>query len=254
MTEPDPRSPGLARRLLLAVLVATVLGAGAAALAVRSNAHPAARPTPSASPAVDDVVPAVTGEPSPTPSVSTPTSSRRPSPSRKPAVSGTPRPSPSPSRVPLYVMPADGPCPYIDFTPLVAINTRPGADPTPSVANGTTGSNGGKAYTCKGYLGNTTIREICVEIYPDRVTAAASWAAEKSGDVTTGADALPGLGDDAIGFFIDSATGRYKVDVLKANMWLFVVLDHGLPLPATSAYKSAAVAVAGSILVKLPRQ
>jgi hypothetical protein len=256
VTDPDPRTPHLARRLLPAVLVAVVLGAGTT-LVLRHGAtahQPTAQPSPTVSVAVDptDVPAVVDPSPSPSPSASPPA---RPSPGRtavQPSRSPV-RPSPSPSRMPMYHVPADGLCRYVDFTPLAAVNTRQGADLDPSVASGTTGNvEGGTSYTCKGYLGNTAIREICVEIYPDRATALASWAIEKSEDVTTGADKYPELGDDAIGFFIEHGTGRYKVDVLKDNMWLFVVLDHSLPLPATSAYKAAAVAVAGSIPKKLP--
>jgi hypothetical protein len=251
--EPEHRTPGLVRRLVLAVVIALLLGGGTT-LAVRyatTSHRPTAAPSPTVSatteapyvPLVVEPSPSLVGSASPSPGPTRP----GPTPSR--SVRHTP--SPSPSRMPMYHVPADGLCNYIDFSPLAAVNTRDGADLDPHVVSGTTGNTtGGKAYTCKGYLGNTTIREICVEIYPDRATTLASWATEKSTDVTIDADVYPGLGDDNIGFFLNAM--RYKIDVLKDNMWLFVVVDHSLPEPDIAAYKAAAAAVARSIPQKLP--
>src|SRR5690242_1203697 len=132
MSQPDGGGPGLARRLVVATVIALVLGASTA-LAIRylrTSGTPVARPSATASPSSDPAyLPAVL-DPSPSPS-SGPSPSPSPSAHRAPAprtttptpVPSSARPSSSPPHVPVYQVPKSGLCRYVDFAPMASIDT-----------------------------------------------------------------------------------------------------------------------------------
>lgn len=249
-------APGLVRRLVPAVVVAVALGAGTA-LAVRyatTDHQPTALPSPTVSvttdppydPVVVDVSPSASASPSPSRrAVTVPTARPVPTPTR------TASPSPSPHPAPVYLEPTGGICRYIDFRPMTRIDTLDPAHDKPEVDDETKpGQPGGSVfYRCGGGVGNVGMRMVGVEVYPTRALAAQRWADEKATEMSVGMDPIPGLGDDAYGFYLDTST-IYKVVVVRSN--LYVMVDLMTPNPVEATFKAATVDTARSIIANLP--
>ncbi len=261
MSQPDGGGPGLARRLIISTVIALVLG-GSTALAIgylggndRPTARPGATKSPTGGPTYQPAVltPSTGTSPSPSPSLS-PSAHRAPAPrttTRVPAPSSA-RPSSSPPHVPMYQVPKDGLCRYVDFSAMTSIDTLDPKHDKPEVVDGTKPGDGTGSlfYTCLGGVGNVGIRLMGVTVYPDRQHAYAAWADEKSTDAPADMDPVPGLGDDAFGFYISDPTA-YKLVVVKTNLFVMVDLQTANP-PTRAKWITVTSAMARSILAKLP--
>ena len=245
--------PSLARRLVLAAVIALLLG-GSTTLIIRyasTSHHPIAVASPTASPTVDPPVVPVVEVPSLSPGpVPSPVAHRRTTPPGA-TPSAVPAPSPSPSHVPLYRTPKGGMCRYIDFGPMMAASTMSASDSKPEVVSETKPGDPGASrwYLCLGGTGNIGARWMGVEVYPDRATAAIRYAQEKATQAPAGMDPVRNLGDDAYAFYLGTST-IYKLVVVKANLFILVVLQQAYPVQ--SRFKAAAIGTAQSILEKLP--
>jgi hypothetical protein len=254
MTTGEGPGSGLARRLVVATVLALLLG-GTTTLAVRylsTPQQPVALPSPTAPAVTDPPVAPLVVDPVASPSPSTsPSASHRPAPRPRPQPTPTSSsPSPSPSHVPMYQAPKGGLCKYVDFTALKSIDTL-APDDKPEVVSGTKPGEPGQSpfYTCLGGVGNVGIRLMGIEIYHDRATAAIGYVDTKAIDAPTDMDPIRGLGDDGYGFF-NGAPTNYKVTVLSRNMVVQLAIQH--PNPHADTFRAAAVATVRSILQKLP--
>lgn len=253
-------APGLVRRLVPAVVVAVVLGAGTT-LAIRyatTDHHPSTLPSPTVPAPTDPPYDPVVTTADPGPSAPVPVS---PGPGRRAVTVPTTRPVPTPSRPaspspssrpePMYLEPTAGMCRYIDFGPMTKIDTLDPKHDKPEVDDETKpGQPGGSVfYRCAGGVGNVGMRMIGVEVYPTRALAAQRWADEKATEMSVGMDPITGLGDDAYGFYLQTST-IYKVVVVRSN--LYILVDLMTPNPVEATFKTATVQTARSILTKLP--
>jgi hypothetical protein len=239
----------LARRLVVAVTLALLLG-GTTAVAIRyvsSPATPAARPSPTVSAQPDQPTQTTVADPSP----SSPSPSASPSPSGSRTVAARPvakpsSPSPVPTRRPLYYVPSDGLCAHMDFTALAALDTT--GDKTPQVISSVKPGGNPPGAVCQGSLNRMTIRLAGVSTYTDPATAAARWTPADESDLA-GFRHIPGLGDDAIGYYTTEPT-TYSVSFRISNMTGFVTVRRFDPDAAS--FQAAVIATAKSMTVLLP--
>ncbi|TML32531.1 MAG: hypothetical protein E6G35_01840 [Actinobacteria bacterium] len=133
----------------------------------------------------------------------------------------------------------------------MAASTLPASDSKPEVVSETKPGDPGAStwYLCLGGTGNIGARWMGVEVYPDRATAAIRYAQEKATQAPAGMDPVRNLGDDAYAFYLGTST-IYKLVVVKANLFVLVVLQQAYPVQ--SRFKAAAIGTARSILEKLP--
>jgi hypothetical protein len=253
--QPERPAPTLVRRLVPAVVIAVLLGAGTT-LAVRyattDHHHPTALPSPTESATTEPPYLPVVADPTPSPSPSpSHRAARVPAPRRTPVPSPTVSASPSTRAEPMYLTPTKGLCRYIDFKPMTKIDTADPKHDKPEVIDkikpGDTGTTGW--YLCQGGVGNVGMRWVGVEVYADRALAAQRWAKEKSTEASVGMDFLPGLGDDAYAFYLQTST-IYKVVVVCSN--LYAIIDLQVPYPDAASFKTATVETTRSILKNLP--
>lgn len=250
MYEEEPAGPkrsALVARLLVAVVLAVLLG-GTTAVVIRyasSPAAPVARPGPTAS--------AQTDPPQPLPAVapvpSSPSAAPSPSPSRTVAARPVAKPSsasPVPTRRPLYYVPSDGLCAHMDFTALAALDTT--GDKTPQVVSSVKPGGNPPGAVCQGSLNRMTIRLAGVSTFVDPAAAAARWTPVDESDLA-GFRHIPGIGDDAIGYYTTEPT-TYSVAFRISNMTGFVTVHRFDPDAAT--FQAAVIATAKSMTVLLP--